>query len=75
MGRIELKPCPFCGENVKIERLPLWHGSHGYHGSYEYDIHCSNCGCRVDLDRNDTVYRSEEEARDNAIKAWNRRAE
>lgn len=36
----ELKPCPFCGTVPYIEKIPLWHGSHGYHGCYEYDIHC-----------------------------------
>lgn len=69
-----LKPCPFCGTNVHIEKKPLWQGSRGYHGCYEYDIHCHNCGCRVDIFGNDTIYRTDEEAKANAIKAWNRRA-
>lgn len=70
----QLKPCPFCGTNVRIEKKPLWHGSHGYRDCYEYDIHCHNCGCRVRIEQNNTIYRSDEEAKANAVKAWNRRA-
>ena len=69
----ELKPCPFCGELVYIEKRPLWNGTHGYVGCYEYDIHCEKCGCRVYLGMNDTIYCSDEEAKTNAINAWNRR--
>lgn len=70
----ELKPCPFCGEIAELEKRPLWHGSHGYYGCYEFVIQCKKCGCQIDLDKNDTIYRSEDAARDNAIEAWNRRA-
>lgn len=73
---MNLKPCPFCRTHTYLEKLPLWNGSHGYCGCYEYDIRCHNpkCGCRVNLGGNDTVYNTDEEARINAIKAWNRRA-
>lgn len=73
-----LKPCPFCGALVFIEKLPLWRqNGRGYVGSYTFDVRCRNpdCGCSVNLPGNDTIYRTEEEARANAIKAWNRRAE
>ena len=70
-----LKPCPFCGAEVHIDKNPLWNGSHGYHGCFEYDIHCGKCGCRVPLPQNDTIYRSDEVARENAITAWNVRKE
>lgn len=77
---MNIKPCPFCGEIPYLERKPLWstysNGStHGYYGCYEYVIQCRNpeCGCRVNLGRNDTVYIKDEEARQNAINAWNRR--
>ena len=76
----ELKPCPFCGEEVYIEKIPMWatHNgiTHGYIGCYEFDIHCRNkeCLCTVNLGRNDTIYCDEAEAKLNAIKAWNRRA-
>jgi Lar family restriction alleviation protein len=75
-----IKPCPFCGNEVALEKLPLWRTyndgtTHGYYGSYEYNIHCEKCGCRINLRNNDTVYNSEEEAKQNAINAWNRRKE
>ena len=73
----ELKPCPFCGRKVRMRKYPLWHDSHGYYGCYEYVIECENpqCGCHIKLSQNDTIYRNKEEAKRNAIKAWNRRAE
>ena len=75
-----IKPCPFCGNEVALEKLPLWRTyndgtTHGYYHSYKYDIHCEKCGCRVNLQGNDTIYRSDEEAKQNAINAWNRRKE
>ena len=44
-----IKPCPFCGSDVYLEKLPLWRTyndgtTHGYYHSYEYDIHCEKCG-------------------------------
>ena len=70
----ELKPCPFCGNEVNIEKIPLWYGNgRGYSGCYEFKIKCDNCGCTVHQPKTDSVYRSEEKARENAIKAWNRR--
>lgn len=79
MSKYDLKPCPFCGEDVYLDRVPLWQSyngiTHGYYGEYEFDVHCRNpkCGCKIKLAQNDTVYRDEEEARLNAIRAWNRR--
>ena len=70
----ELMPCPFCGTEVKLEKIPLWHGSHGYHGCYKFEIECKNCGARPNYQQNDTIYRNEEEAKTNTIKSWNRRA-
>ena len=75
-----IKPCPFCGSDVYLEKLPLWRTytdgtTDGYCHSYEYDIHCEKCGCRINLKGNDTIYRSDEEAKQNAINAWNRRKE
>lgn len=68
-----LNPCPFCGSEVFLEKKPLWSGSHGYHGCYEFEISCKKCGCRRRLDKNDTIYRSGEEAMKNAVDAWNQR--
>ena len=70
-----LKPCPFCGSEVNLDKSPLWNGSHGYHGCYEFLIRCKKCGCNITLPKNDTVYRSEETAMKNAINAWNKRAD
>ena len=71
---MKLKPCPFCGNEVEVEKIPLWYGNgHGYKDCYEFKIRCKKCGCRVDQPENDSVYRSEEKAKKNAIKAWNRR--
>ena len=71
-----LEDCPYCGNSVYLEKIPLWTGSHGYKGYYEMDIRCHNpdCRCWVYLGQNDTIYRSEEEAKRNAIQHWNRRA-
>lgn len=69
----KLKPCPFCGTEVKMLKKPLWHGSHGYHDCYNFEVKCPKCGCRVDYIDSDTIYRSEEEAVANVTKAWNER--
>ena len=55
---MNLKPCPFCGSDVYLNKVP-----------------CENpdCRCKVYLGKNDTVYRDEKTARENAIKQWNRR--
>ena len=75
-----LKPCPFCGDVPILERTPLWsqgpYGStHEYYGCYEYDVRCHNpsCRCSVLLPKSDTIYNTDEEAKQNAIDAWNRR--
>ena len=76
----ELKPCPFCGNSVYIEKKPLWrtvgNTTHGYFGCYEFDVKCQNpdCGCMVNLGGNDTIYHTDDEAKQNAINSWNRRA-
>ena len=72
---ISLKTCPFCGKEVELKKEPLWNGSHGYVGCYEYVIQCNDpkCRCSINLGQNDTIYRSDEEAKRNAIRAWNRR--
>lgn len=69
----KIKPCPFCGTKVELSKNPLWQGSHGYYNCFEFKIVCSKCGCSVKYDGNDTVYRTEKEATQNVIKAWNKR--
>lgn len=78
---MEIKPCPFCGDIPYLERKPLWTTyrdgtTHGYYGCYEYVIQCRDpkCRCSVTLGLNDTIYRTDEIAKQNAIAAWNRRA-
>lgn len=75
-----IKPCPFCGEVPYLERVPLWsfHGNstHGYYGCFEYVIKCRSprCRCSVYLGDNTTIYSlADEEAKKNAIEAWNTR--
>lgn len=69
----ELKTCPFCGAEAEFETIPLWHGSSGYHGCYEFRIRCKKCGAQPNYPQNDTVYRPANEAIENVLKAWNRR--
>lgn len=64
---MNIKNCP-CGHEVYIEKKTLA----GYKGAYIFDIHCEKCGCTIKFEGNDTVYRSEEEARNNVINTWNR---
>ena len=72
----ELKPCPFCGSQPTLRKIPLWHGSHGYYGCYKFDVSCEKCGCNPDFYyQNDTIYRPEDEAKRNVIDKWNGRAE
>ena len=39
-NEIKLKPCPFCGEEVHIAKIPMWttHNgiTHGYIRCYEF---------------------------------------
>jgi len=67
---MELKCCPFCGSTVELKKEPIC----GYGGCYSYSIRCDNCGCELDYEKNDTVYRSDEEAINNVIPVWNKRA-
>ena len=59
----ELKPCPFCGG---IPTDPFYYDPYdGYQGDlHSYIIRCTNC--RAEIEK-----RTEEQA----IEAWNRRAE
>lgn len=76
---MELKPCPFCGNEVHLKAKPLWgYGGCKYYGCYEYIIQCDNieCGCRLTyFGKNNTIYSTSEEAARNAAEAWNRRTD
>lgn len=76
----ELKPCPFCGSTVEIQKKPLWRtnsdgSTHGYYNCYSLEIICFNCGCSTFKTKSNTVYRTEEEAKKEIIKNWNERKE
>ena len=76
----ELKPCPFCGSEVKIKRLPLWHeypngATRGYKDCYELEITCPKCGCSTYRTKADTVNLTEDMAKNIIIKNWNERKE
>lgn len=59
MNKIELKPCPFCGST----KIKLWHSPFGVGGR------CENCGASSGYE---TKFNGE--TREDAAKAWNRRA-
>ena len=66
----ELKPCPFCGGKAKMQRFELRY----YKGCYDIDISCEDCACKSIGLPTDTVYRSIEQAEQNAVENWNRRS-
>lgn len=70
MNEINLKPCPFCGSN----NLKLYTFERNDIPKYKWRTHvvCLECfGGTVNHDLDCT----ENESRDNAIKAWNRRGD
>ena len=74
----ELKPCPFCGSEVKIKKSPIWReysdGTiHGYKNCYKLEISCTKCGCSTDKTKVDTVNLTEDMAEKIIIKNWNER--
>ena len=71
----KLKDCPFCGGQGYLFRVPLWNGSHGYYGNYDYHVGCMNPGCGVKpWSRGvDDIYHSSDEAINTTIKYWNER--
>lgn len=70
------KECPFCHELPSMEKDPLWHGSHGYHGNYKYYVACTNKDCKINPKTKayDDVYgMTEEDCINKAIEDWNDR--
>lgn len=67
--REELKPCPFCGNNVEVRKdmYPRLHDSkrNGWH------VVCWHCDLLFGFDED---YSGEFETQSEAIKKWNRRA-
>lgn len=58
----ELIPCPFCNWSASVVTFKVRKG-------YEANVHCNYCLASMAT----ITYDTEEEARQNAIKAWNRR--
>lgn len=71
----ELEKCPFCGKTGFAYRKPLWNGSHGYHGNYEYFVGCLNLKCKIRPKTCgiDDIYRCPDEAIEMAVQDWNER--
>ena len=72
---ISLKKCPWCHSSPILVQEPLWTGSHGYYGCYEYYVKCINCCAIAPNGKFNSVYQSEELARSKAIERWNERNE
>lgn len=72
-----LKTCPWCKEFPKIDTVPMWNGSHGYHGCYGVSVGCSNLlECRVHpkTTQYNTIYGATiQEATEKAVDEWNTR--
>ena len=70
-----LKPCPFCGgTSLKIESKH--NGTHYYTGTHSATVRCNKCharggtaSCKVEKGK----YNADEETKQRAIEAWNRR--
>ena len=74
----ELKPCPFCGGKAKVDKVSPPFMLKKLHGLY-FSAGCSQCGACTSLFR---THKSgsplmnewyDEEAKQKAIEAWNRR--
>ena len=60
MSKQDLKPCPFCGDSVKLELIQ--------DDCYWYYVSCKNLLCEV------LPHTWLKETAEEAIEAWNRRA-
>lgn len=71
---MNLKECPICGHTPRLRTVPLFdedYPGHGYEGCYFYNYECSGCE-RIESESADSVRLSEEEARAEAVKRWNK---
>ena len=66
----KLLNCPFCGGKAKIRK----HQIESYEGKFFYQVRCTKCQTVRANSLFDTIYSSEEEAIEKAIKCWNTRA-
>ena len=69
----KLIACPCGCKEIELKKEPLWHGNHGYQGCYNIKLKCINpkCPWEFHFEKNDTIYRTEEEAIKNIITQWN----
>ena len=78
---IEIPPlenCPWCGSIGKLKSEDLGKpNGRGYPGCSLIYVECSNIECRATapFGKIDTIYRSTQEAVDQAVKIWNKRGE
>lgn len=69
-----IKECPFCHDIPILNKDPLWNGSHGYHGNYEYYVGCRNGRCKINprtKSYNDIYDMKEQECIEKVIEDWN----
>lgn len=71
-----IKTCPFCGAQPRFTIYDMGYGNGcGYPGKHKIEIRCSYsfCGVRPSLSVDD-VYIKTEEAIEECVAIWNRRA-
>ena len=70
------KPCPWCGghASLNIDSLEGPRGT-GYPGCYEYYVQCDNCYAKAPAGTFFDIDMKAEDAKQNAINAWNKRSE
>ena len=70
MRKIELKPCPFCGGNAKIESIP----PDEQYETTAYYISCEHCGSSTSFGYIYADKTARECTRKETVDKWNRRA-
>ena len=68
------KPCPWCGghASMHIDSMEGQNGT-GYKGAFKYYVQCDNCFTKAPAGTFYDIDTPEEDAKQNAIDAWNRR--
>lgn len=68
----KLKPCPFCGDkDIEVEIVGIMDDIFSNMKHYKIEFICENCNI---IKPTRTTANSREEAIENVIKIWNRRA-
>ena len=68
---VKLKPCPWCGSSAAL----LVNQIDGYPGRHTYACECLMCHAQAPLGELSDVWCTAEEAKEEAVRIWNRRAE